>query len=290
VDWLQDRFGDATDNIASAFTKTAERVVGSIPINSSVAAEGPPVMVPSAPSPIQSFLTNTQEAMSAAMQHVGGAAQHASHAIKQVVTSESVQAALHNSATYTAVSLAVTATSVRFQAVREARQAEKIDGPKPSFAANARGLARDFFTKDVGGPAAYQAQLNKAPTKLALARAALIPFCPPVAIAATVMSVTAFGAGIVHHVTKDKENLAGVARASKYLAKMEYIDDATRSVANGFTAAKTFATQAASSPLVTQAMEVTQTTMETASNAFESAKERTATMFANLFNRHAATL
>jgi curved DNA-binding protein CbpA len=47
VDWLQDRFGDATDNIASAFTNTAERVVGSIPINASVAAEGEPVMASS---------------------------------------------------------------------------------------------------------------------------------------------------------------------------------------------------------------------------------------------------
>jgi hypothetical protein len=34
-------------------------------------------------------------------------------------------------------------------------------------------------------------------------------------------------------------------------------------------------------------MEVTQTTMETASNAFESAKKRTETMFASLFNRQA---
>jgi hypothetical protein len=291
VGWLQDRFGDATDNIASAFTKTAERVVGSIPINASVAAEGPPVMVPSAPSPIQSFLNHTRGTMSAAMQNVGEAAQHVSHAVGQVVKSEPVQAALHNSATYTAVSLAVTATSVRFQAVREARQAEKIDGPKPSFAANAGGLARDFFTKDVGGPTAYQAQLNKATTKVALGRAAFAAICPPVAIAATAMGVTAFGAGVVHHVTKDNPELARVAAASEYLAKMEYVNQATGGMARGFTAAKTFATQAASSPLVTQAMAVTQTTMQTASNAFESAKKRTETMFASLFNRQAtATL
>lgn len=238
-------------------------------------------------SPIQSFLSHTRETMSAAMQNVGEAAQHASHAIKQVVTSEPVQAALHNSATYTAVSLAVTATSVRFQAVREARQAEKTDGPKLNFAANARGLARDFFTKDVGGPAAYQAQLNKATTKVALGRAAFAAICPPVAIAATAMGVTAFGAGVVHHVTKDNPKLARVAAASEYLAKMEYVNQATGGMARGFTAAKTFATQAASSPLVTQAMDVTQTTMQTASNAFESAKERTATMFASLFNRQA---
>jgi hypothetical protein len=223
------------------------------------------------------------------MQNVGEAAQHASHAIKQVVTSEPVQAALHNSATYTAVSLAVTATSVRFQAVREARQAEaeKTNGSKLSFAANARGLAKDFFTKDVGGPAAYQEQLNNATTKVALGRAAFAAICPPVAIAATAMGVTAFGAGVVHHVTKDNPKLARVAAASEYLAKMEYVNQATGGMARGFTAAKTFATQAASSPLVTQAMDVTQTTMETASSAFESAKERTATMFANLFNRQA---
>jgi hypothetical protein len=35
-------------------------------------------------------------------------------------------------------------------------------------------------------------------------------------------------------------------------------------------------------------MEVTQTTMQTASNALESAKQKTATMFAALFNRQAA--
>ena len=283
--WLQDRFGDATDNIVSAFTNTAERVVGSIPINSSVAAEGPPAMVSSAQNPIQSFLTNTQEAMSSAMHQVGGAAQHVSHTVGQVVKSEPVQAALHNSATYTAVSLAVTAASVRFQAVREARQAEAKDGPKLNFAANARGIAKEFFTRDLGGHAAYKDQLNKATTKVALGRAAFAAICPPVAIAATAMGVTAFGAGVVHHVTKDNKNLATVAAASEYLAKMEYVNQATRGVTNGFTAAKTFATQAASSPLVTQAMEVTQTTMQTATNAFKSAQERTATMFANLFNR-----
>jgi curved DNA-binding protein CbpA len=288
VGWIQANFEHARDTVVAAVTNTAEKVVGSIPINASVAAEGAPVMVPSAPSPIQSFLSHTRETMSAAMQHAGEAAQHAAHAVGQVVKSEPVQAALHHSATYTAVSLAVTATSVRFQAVREARQAEAKDGPKLNFVANARGLARDFLTRDVGGPAAYQAQLNKAPTKLALARAALIPFCPPVAIAATAMGVTALGASVVHHVTKDKKNLAGVAEASQYLAEMKYVNQATDGMARGFTAAKTFATQAASSPLVTQAMEVTQTTMQTASNAFESAKKRTETMFASLFNRQAA--
>jgi len=238
-------------------------------------------------SPIQSFLSHTRQTMSAAMQHVGGAAQHVSHAVGQVVKSEPVQAALHNSATYTAVSLAVTATSVRFQAVREARQAEaeKIDGPELSFAANARGLARDFFTRDVGGPAAYRDQLGKATTKVALGRAAFAAICPPVAIAATAMGVTAFGAGVVHHVTKDNKNLATVAAASEYLAKMEYVNQATRGVTNGFTAAKTFATQAASSPLVTQAMEVTQTTMKTATNVVQSTRDRVAAFFTQ---RHAA--
>lgn len=102
------------------------------------------------------------------------------------------------------------------------------------------------------------------------------------------MGVTAFGAGIVHHVTKDKENLATVTAASKYLAEMKYVNQATDGMARGFTATKTFAAQAASSPLVTQAMEVTQNAMQTPSNAFESAKQRTATMFANLFNRQTA--
>jgi hypothetical protein len=36
-------------------------------------------------------------------------------------------------------------------------------------------------------------------------------------------------------------------------------------------------------------MEVTQTTMQTASNALESAKQRTATMFASLFTQRQTT-
>jgi hypothetical protein len=45
---IQDNFEHARDTVVAAVTNTAERVVGSIPINSSVAAEGPPVMASSA--------------------------------------------------------------------------------------------------------------------------------------------------------------------------------------------------------------------------------------------------
>jgi hypothetical protein len=76
VGWLQDRFGDATDNIASAFTKTAERVVGSIPINASVAAEGPPAMPSSTPNPLATMMQGAVSRLEGVAHNVAVVAQH----------------------------------------------------------------------------------------------------------------------------------------------------------------------------------------------------------------------
>jgi hypothetical protein len=171
---------------------------------------------------------------------------------------------LHSSATYTAVSLLATGAGVRFGAVVKAREAEAKTAPAKSapkhlgeralrMASAAGEITRDFFTKDVGGKEAYLEQMNKAPTKLALARAALIPTFPPVAIAAAAVGVSSLAARVVHAATQGsieknqqkltqadapqrlkleryQQRLEKVAAASKYMGDMEYINAATKSV------------------------------------------------------------
>lgn len=200
---------------------------------------------------LQHFAKATQEAVASTMHHASDAVGHAWN-------SEPVQGALHSSATYTAVSLLATGAGVRLSTVLKAREAEAIPtdppknlGERALRMTNAAGeIARDFFTKDVGGKEAYLQQLNKAPTKLALARAALIPTFPPVAIAAAAVGVSSLAARVVHAATqgsikateaklahadapqrhkleRHQQRLEKVAAASQYVADMQYINDAT---------------------------------------------------------------
>ncbi|MFN7226741.1 MAG: J domain-containing protein [Holosporales bacterium] len=179
---------------------------------------------------LQHFAKTTQEA-------VGATARHASNAVGHAWNSEPVQGALHSSATYTVVSLAATAASVRLQAVLEDRKAAAAKAaPEPPknlgerfqrMATTAREVTGAFFTKGDISLQSHLDQFKKAPVQMGLLRAALIPVCAQAAIAATVIGFSSLAARGVHAATKDRKGFEQLAAASLNVAEMKYLTDAT---------------------------------------------------------------
>ncbi|MFN7902384.1 MAG: hypothetical protein ACK5O1_06120 [Holosporales bacterium] len=196
---------------------------------------------------LQHFAKATQEAVGATMHHASDAVGHAWN-------SEPVQSALHSSATYTAVSLAATAASVRLQAVLEDLKAATAKAaPEPPknlgerfqrMATTAREVTGAFFTKGDISLQSHLDQFKKAPVQMGLLRAALIPVCAQAAIAATAIGFSSLAARGVnmaakHHINTIEQNsmneqqqtrlatLKKVEQASSYVAEMKYLTDAT---------------------------------------------------------------
>jgi hypothetical protein len=241
-----------TDNIKQTFNNLINPDVTIASINTGVVSDMGNGILPSQQGVLSGLGQHLQHFAKTAQEAVGATARHASDAVGHAWNSEPVQSALHSSATYTVVSLAATAASVRLNAVLEARKAEAVPtepaknlGKRALRMASAAGeIARDFFTKDVGGKEAYLEQGKKATVQMGLLRAALIPVCAQAAIAATVIgfsSLAARGVNMVtqHHINTIEQNpmneqqqkrlatLKTVEKVSSNVAEMKYLTDAT---------------------------------------------------------------
>lgn len=182
---------------------------------------------------LQHFAKATQEAVGATMHH-------ASNAVGHAWNSEPVQGALHLvkehshelAATSAVVTLAMPAMKAAWEKVKEA------DNPTPAATTfqekvqNALSVTKAVLTTKISVQD-YAKQFNNPQTILAsvrtagLAFTAVSPAAAVVATATTAAGVSSLAARVVHAATKDKQGFEKVAAASKYMADMKYLTDAT---------------------------------------------------------------